>query len=544
MDVVLWVAGTWLGLILLGYGLLWRRIAALTLKRPAHRVVEEEEVPGFARELLQAVAGGALAEGGFSAVAWYEVSGILRTPEQLSWGLLLADDAGVTWADVSLASMPAPGGWCEIQWLTLLQDGRMVATVNGLAHGIVGTLPDTVLLDPYSPTLEGQLAAHASAVGQEAARVGVAAIGRDDPTALLDNLDRRGAGLVEGLVSAGKVVPGQESGTWHLRAWPAAGVVGQIRRGGKRLKEMQVGRVPPATGASEEAQNQARVHAFLRSEAPPRRPSAARNAALLIVTMALAAASFAIWFDLVDLGLLLAVLLVHELGHLFAMKAFGYADTSIFFLPFFGAAATGTKPDASAEQRLTVAFMGPLPGLIVGIMLLLAVVDPPAELLKLAAMLVGLNWINLIPFLPLDGGHIASALVFSRNPRWESAFRLSGIAAFGLCAVFLEVPLLWILVVFGAVGFRSQTVVSAMLHGLRGERPVPADRRERLAGYFGWLAEHGGAAVPFRTLRARVRHAEVRGGVAPPGLGSTAGFALLYAALFLTPVLVWIAYFV
>jgi Zn-dependent protease len=37
------------------------------------------------------------------------------------------------------------------------------------------------------------------------------------------------------------------------------------------------------------------------------------------------------------------VLLIHELGHFLAMKAFGYKNLNIIFTPPFGAVATGTK---------------------------------------------------------------------------------------------------------------------------------------------------------------------------------------------------------
>jgi hypothetical protein len=43
------------------------------------------------------------------------------------------------------------------------------------------------------------------------------------------------------------------------------------------------------------------------------------------------------------LVLLTAVLALHEAGHLVAMRAFGYRDTRILFIPFLGAVTTGSQ---------------------------------------------------------------------------------------------------------------------------------------------------------------------------------------------------------
>jgi hypothetical protein len=91
------------------------------------------------------------------------------------------------------------------------------------------------------------------------------------------------------------------------------------------------------------------------------------NAAQGLLVLALTAFLFAGSHALVDAGwvtilIVLAVLSFHELGHLVAMRAFGYQDTRIFFIPFFGAAAAGRKHDATGAERAMVLLAGPLPG--------------------------------------------------------------------------------------------------------------------------------------------------------------------------------------
>jgi Zn-dependent protease len=135
---------------------------------------------------------------------------------------------------------------------------------------------------------------------------------------------------------------------------------------------------------------------------------------------------------LVDSSLLLAVLFFHELGHLLAMKLFGYQDVTMFFIPFFGAAVTGRKAEVTPWQEALMILAGPLPGIFVGVFLMVYSELYPSPLMKDAAfMLLGLNVINLFPIKPLDGGKFFEIVLFCRW-RWTSmlftAFSLIGFA--------------------------------------------------------------------------------------------------------------------
>jgi Zn-dependent protease len=115
------------------------------------------------------------------------------------------------------------------------------------------------------------------------------------------------------------------------------------------------------------------------------------------------------------------VLLVHEAGHLLAMRLFGYRDTRVFFIPGFGAATTGVKEDARPGQRVVVLLAGPVPGILLGAALLLVGRRVPA-IHQAAELLIWLNAFNLLPLSILDGGKLLSELVFSRHYFLEAAF--------------------------------------------------------------------------------------------------------------------------
>lgn len=140
---------------------------------------------------------------------------------------------------------------------------------------------------------------------------------------------------------------------------------------------------------------------------------------------------------------LLLVLVVHEGGHLLAMKAFGYRDVKVLFVPFLGAlATTDGQPERIAPwKRSIVALAGPLPGLVVALALPFVVGPTLFQskfLVSVLATSVLLNLFNLLPLGGLDGGQYLSSSLFSRFPRAEFVFRVAGSLALAALAVRLE----------------------------------------------------------------------------------------------------------
>lgn len=116
--------------------------------------------------------------------------------------------------------------------------------------------------------------------------------------------------------------------------------------------------------------------------------------------------------------ILTGIVIFHEFGHFLAMKIYHYQELGIFFIPLLGAYASGTKREVSQRQSAVILLAGPMPGIIVGIVLYLLVKDQYAylpyhsySLLRSTAMLlIFLNVLNLLPIYPLDGGQLLNRL--------------------------------------------------------------------------------------------------------------------------------------
>lgn len=135
-----------------------------------------------------------------------------------------------------------------------------------------------------------------------------------------------------------------------------------------------------------------------------------------------------------NLFILVPVLLFHELGHLAAMKMFGYRNLKMFFIPGFGAAVTGRSFGISGWKKAVVSLMGPVPGILLGIVIGLtgAVIHSPTTV-HVAIMAISINAFNLVPLLPFDGGHVVRTVLFSRHPVLDIAFRsLAVVSLLGL----------------------------------------------------------------------------------------------------------------
>lgn len=136
-----------------------------------------------------------------------------------------------------------------------------------------------------------------------------------------------------------------------------------------------------------------------------------------------------------NLALIVLVLLIHELGHWVGMKMFKYNDVQMFFIPGFGAAVSGTERTPCARQKAIVSLLGPIPGILIGIICIVAYVFIKHPLLGVAAdMFLLINSFNLLPITPLDGGRFVEAILFTRHPRAEVGFKLLAALVLGYLA--------------------------------------------------------------------------------------------------------------
>lgn len=233
---------------------------------------------------------------------------------------------------------------------------------------------------------------------------------------------------------------------------------------------------------------------------------------------------------------LVPILLVHELGHFVAMKAFGYRNLRMFFIPGFGAAVSGNHYNVPGWKQAVVALMGPVPSIFLGVVVGLAgIVFHIPTLLDIAFLTVLVNGFNLVPLLPFDGGRVLHVTLFSRSFILDIGFR-----AVAAAAVFF-VGLKFNDRIFIAVGVALLTSFPAALRiarisrDIRGQGPlppspdgqtIPPQAADRIIDR---LRETSNAPINTRILAQQTLTTYETVSTRPPGILATLGLLTTHA---------------
>lgn len=249
------------------------------------------------------------------------------------------------------------------------------------------------------------------------------------------------------------------------------------------------------------------------------------------------------WVFLLVIG---GVLVLHELGHLAAMRLFGFRDLRMFFIPGFGAGATGRKADATGTQRAIVALAGPVPGILAGLVLLLALRPIESEVGGLfVGVLLFLNFFNLVPLLPFDGGRLVHIVLFSRWPGVELVFRLIAAAGLAWLAMRMGSVVIGVVAAFMALGAGwnarvarlGQVVRGLMASPLLGPPPLtvaeapPYVREAVMEATIRTIDVSRYSPQAPRTVAVFMNRGWERALDQPPGLAASAALLVVYAGL-------------
>ena len=130
----------------------------------------------------------------------------------------------------------------------------------------------------------------------------------------------------------------------------------------------------------------------------------------------------------VILILITVIIIFHEMGHFLAMKYYRYSDLGIFFIPLLGAYVSGTKREVSQKESAVILLAGPLPGIILGIILYFLYLKNPnlsianISFYQISILLVILNLLNLLPVYPLDGGQLLNRVFLEEESLLSKVF--------------------------------------------------------------------------------------------------------------------------
>ncbi|MCC6740508.1 MAG: site-2 protease family protein [Planctomycetia bacterium] len=108
---------------------------------------------------------------------------------------------------------------------------------------------------------------------------------------------------------------------------------------------------------------------------------------------------------------LLGVVLIHELGHAWAMRVHGLRAGAPIFIPFVGALIAMRDQPRDARVEAEIGYGGPLAGAAAStVAFVVFYLTQSPEWLMVSLLGFLLNLFQMIPVLPLDGGRIVAAI--------------------------------------------------------------------------------------------------------------------------------------
>jgi len=163
-------------------------------------------------------------------------------------------------------------------------------------------------------------------------------------------------------------------------------------------------------------------------------------------------------------AILLASIVLHELGHSLVARCFG-CETRDITLTVIGGCASLERMPRKAWQELLTAAAGPLVSIALGVLLFFAAAFLPGDglladvLLSGSYLNIGLALFNLLPGFPMDGGRVfrsALRLAFTRAKATYIAMVVGRVAAVLLVVgPLLGVTRIWIIPIGGSFILRA-----------------------------------------------------------------------------------------
>lgn len=216
-------------------------------------------------------------------------------------------------------------------------------------------------------------------------------------------------------------------------------------------------------------------------------PSALGLGAIAIV------AAMYFWGVLFGIALIIAVV-IHEFGHVAAFRVCGHADARFRLIPLLGGVAISNTVPRQADRAFFITLMGPAINL--GPMLLcfalsdLAIAGNSEITFAIGRyfyiqglVLAALNFFNLLPLWPLDGGRLTQRLVYTFAP---ALIRPASIAMKALAAGFCVLTQSWFLLFFVVISWPGLLQSEQLL---AAQRPLPRPRAYlAMAAYLTTLA--------------------------------------------------------
>ncbi len=188
--------------------------------------------------------------------------------------------------------------------------------------------------------------------------------------------------------------------------------------------------------------------------------------------LAFAAAAY-FWGPMYGLALIISVM-IHEYGHVAAFRICGHHDARFRLIPLMGGVAISNRAPDTQGEDFFITLMGPaicLAPMIFGFVAsdLIAGISPlVAEFFWIfASVTAALNFFNLLPFWPLDGGRCLRIITYAFWPGGARFLTIGMSAALAASAIAMQSTALLFFALLGAQSAFSMAHLDAVQRPMR-----------------------------------------------------------------------------
>lgn len=199
-----------------------------------------------------------------------------------------------------------------------------------------------------------------------------------------------------------------------------------------------------------------------------------------ILQVAATTGSFALLTTWQFAGVIVTALVLHEYGHILAMKHFGMKVKGFYLIPFVGGVAVSETQTKKMYERVMVSLAGPASGVLI-ILVLSAVYSMTHDpfVAAIAGWVALFNVIQLLPFLPLDGGQAILPLGWTYYSERAKMCTIIAGCVTALVSIFvLKNTLLLFAAIFGGLELYEAQRDASRYHSDTPVVPTPLTKRE------------------------------------------------------------------
>jgi Zn-dependent protease len=538
-KIILFVAGFFIFTKVAQYFLAVKSLLNTRFKKAGGELKQPNELPEYLDKLMPDY-DAKLRNLGFSLSHLHLLDSCIVSNFSQQWNIVYFNENNNCYANVFVSPLPERQEPVKVEFNNIFSDNTRLTTHNGIECDVIGEIPNVIFNDPCAPTLEQQYISHIEKL-KGLIRNSI----KLNPQDYLSAEIQVNNGYIDSLRQKA-YLKSQNETTWQLRLLPAMKHVFKFLRGMKKRRALRTAQLK-AVGAKKieqiEIPVEAEVNAYLRMEDSSKPAGSGIGWKLLVflISLIIGIAIFGTVGSFSVALFIIGALIVHELGHYIAMAIFGYSDRQILILPF-GAATMGEKTDAKALQKTVVFLSGPALGLIAGTVCMIAGFETKIKSLEFCGVFfLILNYINLLPIVPLDGGRLFELALFSRAPLLKSVFTIVSLSLGIIAAILLTDPILIFFVIFMIIGARTQILVNAAHSKIKKQiktRQIRPDKKSLLPEIFYALRQKAFVKLPFAQKYAISKNLLSGLMQKPPALGETIASLILYFVVILLPILI------